>query len=150
MTRDIHEVHSSHSRPEPKAVEKAKILVADDDQSLRELVKDILNGEYLVVEAGDGREAIKQAVEQRPSLILMDILMPFKDGFLACNEIKSHPQTRNIPVMMISGVDSECNKFLASTSGSSGYLAKPFTPEELLRAIDRLLGGHSPSGQSHS
>ncbi len=131
-----------------KTAQKAKILVADDDQSLRELVKDILNGEYLVVEAGDGREAIRQAVEQRPSLILMDILMPFKDGFLACNEIKNDPQTRNIPVMMISGVDSESNKFLASTSGSSGYLAKPFTPEELLKAISRLLGRRGSGSQS--
>jgi CheY-like chemotaxis protein len=139
MALDIHNADTSNSLQERQEREKVKIVVADDDQCVRQLVKEILSEEYFVIEARDGREAIRQAIEQKPALVLLDVLMPVKDGLLACNEIKNHPQTRHIPVMMISGVDSESNKFLASTSGSSGYLAKPFTPDELLRAIARLL-----------
>ncbi len=119
--------------------EKKEILVADDEPSMRLLVKSILSGSYTVIEAADGQEAVEAAMHQQPALILMDILMPRKDGLQACYEIKANLATKEIPVVMLTAVDQELNKKLCAELGADQYLTKPFSPKDLLDTVDQFL-----------
>ena len=118
---------------------RKSILITDDEASIRMLVKSILGNEYVVIEADNGQKAIEVAQSQHPALILIDILMPEKDGLQACHEIKANLATREIPVVMLTAIDLEMNKKLSADLGADGYMTKPFTPEELLNTVDRFL-----------
>jgi CheY-like chemotaxis protein len=118
---------------------KAKILIVDDDENVRSLVESILGSDYIVVKASNGREANRIACRQKPDLILLDVIMPSMDGLLTCGQLKANPETQQIPIVMISGIDSESHKFLASASGSSGFVRKPFTSEQLLAAVRKFI-----------
>ena len=83
---------------------KSKILIVDDEPKIRLLVSNLLGKNYKVIEAGDGEEAIGIARRQRPDLILMDIMMPKLDGYTACHALKTHPETKVIPVIMLTGI----------------------------------------------
>jgi putative two-component system response regulator len=120
--------------------ERKKILIADDEESIRLLVKSILGNDYTLIEACNGQEAVRAAINEKPDLVFMDVLMQEKDGILACSEIKNNPETKDIPVIMMSGIDSQSNRFLAATSGSSGYIDKPFTPQDLMNAVQKFTG----------
>jgi len=119
---------------------RKKILVTDDEESIRLLVSNMLGKDYIVLGASDGREAVDMARSQQPDLILMDILMPKMDGYTACNKIKKDPITRTIPVVMLSAVDHELNVKLSQEMGANGYITKPFTPRDLLDTVKRFLG----------
>ena len=121
--------------------EKKKILIADDEVSIRLLVRSILSGIYTVIEMPDGQEAVEAAQKHKPALILMDILMPKKDGLQACYEIKSNPATKTIPVVMLTAIDQELDRQLCADLGAAQYITKPFSPQELLDKIDQLLKG---------
>lgn len=119
--------------------EKKKILIADDEPSIRLLVRSILSYNYTVIEAADGQEAVEAALKHKPALILMDILMPKKDGLQALYEIKTNLATKTIPVVMLTAVDQELDRKLCADMGADQYITKPFSPQELLDTIDRLL-----------
>jgi len=118
---------------------RRRILVTDDEASIRLLVRSILGNEYAVIEAGNGQKAVEVAQSQHPALILMDVLMPEKDGLQACYEIKANLATKDIPVVMLTAIDLEMNKKLAANWGADGYMTKPFTPQELLDAVTQFL-----------
>lgn len=119
--------------------QKKEILIVDDEPSIRLLVRSVLSNDYAVIEASDGQEAIEAAQEHRPALILMDIFMPNKDGLQACFEIKANPTTKAIPVLMLTAIDYELDRKLSAEMGAAQYITKPFSPQELLDAIARLL-----------
>jgi putative two-component system response regulator len=121
--------------------EKKKILVADDEASIRLLVRSILSGTYTVIEAADGQEAVEEARKHNPALVLMDIVMPEKDGLQACYEIKCDLATEAIPVVMLTAIDQELDKKLSADMGADGYITKPFSPQELLDTIAVMLKG---------
>jgi len=112
--------------------DKQKILIADDELYIRLLVKDILEPEFTVVEASNGEEAVSTARAEQPDLVLMDILMPKLDGYTACYAIKNSEQTKDIPVVMLTGVGHELNRQLSQEMGATSYITKPFNPEDLL------------------
>jgi len=116
---------------------KQKILVADDELYIRLLVKDILEPEFTVLEASNGEEAVSTAYAEKPSLVLMDILMPGLDGYTACYAIKNNESTRDIPVVMLTGVGHELNRQLSKEMGATDYMTKPFNPEKLLEKVRR-------------
>ncbi len=116
-----------------------KILIADDESGIRLLVRSMLAKDYTVLGATDGRQAIDIAREQKPDLILMDIMMPDIDGYTACLAIKSDPATEAIPVVMLTGVGHELNKKLSQRFGADDYITKPFRLQELLDVVNRLL-----------
>lgn len=118
---------------------RKKILITDDEENIRLLVRNMLGKDYIVLGASDGREAIDMAHTQQPDLILMDIMMPKMDGYTACSAIKKDPATRAIPVVMVSAIGHELNVKLGQEMGASGYITKPFEPRDLLDAIDRCL-----------
>ena len=118
---------------------KRKVLVVDDEASIRLLVRAILSDNYRVIEAADGQEAVKAAQSQQPALILMDILMPGKDGLQACYDIKANLATRAIPVVMLTALDLELNRKLSVDLNADGYISKPFSPQELRDTVARFL-----------
>jgi len=118
---------------------KKKILIADDEPSIRLLVSGMLSEDYTVLEANDGAEAIDVINLQRPDLILMDIMMPYLDGYTACSRLKANEETKGIPVIMLTGVGHELNKKLSQETGADGYITKPFSLPELREKIGELL-----------
>ena len=117
-----------------------KILIADDEPSVRSLVKKLLGKSYIVLEANDGEEAVNMALNQKPDLILMDILMPKMDGLTACYAIKTNQATKAIPVVMLTAVDYELNKKLSrDIIGAHGYITKPFNSQDLMKTIGQFL-----------
>jgi CheY-like chemotaxis protein len=119
-----------------------KILIADDEETVRALVKKLLSKEYTVLEADNGEEAVKVAVNQKPDLILMDILMPKMDGLTACYAIKRNQATKGIPVIMLTAVDYELNRKLSQdVMGAQGYITKPFNSQALMDLIAKFLAG---------
>ena len=118
---------------------KKKILIADDEPSIRLLIATILGVNYDVTEAKDGQEAVDIATQEKPDLILLDIMMPNVDGYTACTIIKTNPETMSIPVVMLTGVGYELNRRLAEKVGSDAYVTKPFTRQDLLAIVGRLL-----------
>lgn len=77
---------------------------------------------------------------ERPNLILMDVVMPQRNGFQACRELKGIAAYARIPVVMVSSKKNESDKFWAQQQGADGYVTKPFTSEELLGAVNKLVG----------
>ena len=120
-------------------MDKKKILVADDELNIRSLVTKLLNKDYIVIEATNGQEAVNIAKEQKPDLILMDLMMPGIDGYTACSIIKADQTTQSIPVVMLTGVGHELNKKLASETGAAEYITKPFQLQDLLDTIGKFL-----------
>ncbi|MDM7998521.1 MAG: response regulator [Dehalococcoidia bacterium] len=114
---------------------KTTVLIVDDDEGIRLMVRRMLSEDYTVVEAADGDEAVALTRQHRPNLVLMDILMPGKDGYSACHEIKTDPETKSIPVVMVSAIGHKLNERLSAEVGADGYITKPFSIERLLQAI---------------
>ena len=118
-----------------------KVLIADDEAGIRLMVVRMLGEDYTVLEAADGEEAVELARLHKPSLVLMDILMPGKDGYSACHEIKTDPETKSIPVVMVSAIGHKLNARLSAEVGADGYITKPFSVEGLLKAIGKYAPG---------
>jgi len=117
-----------------------KVLVVDDEVSVRMFVKKALAKDYIVIEATNGEEAVSLAYTEKPAIILMDIMMPDVDGLSACHAIKKSFATRNIPIIMLTGVSYELNRRLSiEVMGADDYMTKPFSPDELREAITRCL-----------
>ena len=120
-------------------MEKEKVLVVDDEENIRRLLRSMLGNKYIVLEAKDGKAAIDIVRSQRPDIILMDIMMPNMDGYTACHTIKRDPATKMIPVIMVTAVGQELNKKLAQEMGADGYITKPFSSQVLLDTVNRFL-----------
>ncbi|MBM4444064.1 MAG: response regulator [Chloroflexi bacterium] len=117
----------------------ARILVADDEPDIRLMVTRMLGKDYLVLEAANGNQAVSLARLHKPDLVLMDIMMPEKDGYSACAAIKSDPDTKCIPVIMVTGIDHQLNIKLSEEMGADGYITKPFSLDELLNVVTRYV-----------
>ena len=120
-------------------MEKKKVLVVDDEENVRHLVRSILGKENIVLEARDGQVAVDMARSQEPDFILMDIMMPNMDGYTACHTIKKDPMTKAIPVVMLTALGQELNVKLGQEMGADGYITKPFSSQVLVDTISRFL-----------
>jgi DNA-binding response OmpR family regulator len=115
-----------------------KILIVDDEELIRKVIKEYLVNEgYEVDEAIDGDDAVKKALVNNYNLIIMDIMMPNKDGYQACKEIKSHKA--NIPFIMLSARGEEFDKLIGFDLGIDDYVTKPFSPKELVARVKAIL-----------
>jgi len=120
---------------------EAKILVVDDSPTeLQLMVEPLLTRGYQVITATNGIEALEAVARELPQLILLDILMPGKNGFQVCRHLKSDPATRDIKIMFVSSKNQESDRFWGLKQGADEYLSKPFTEETLLSRISELLG----------
>jgi two-component system, OmpR family, alkaline phosphatase synthesis response regulator PhoP len=119
---------------------KKKVLIVDDEPVIRRLVYGIMINDYTVIEAPSGEEAVKLACNEKPDIILMDIMMPGMDGMSACLKIKQDRTIKNTPVVMLSAIGYELNKKLSQDiAGASAYITKPFSRQELLNTVGQLL-----------
>lgn len=119
---------------------KAKILVADDDPAIQELVR--LNLEmqgYQVIIASNGVETVRKALSERPDLIILDVLMPEMDGYEVMRLLKNSEETSNIPIIVLTAYASDAGALVSWMEGAEGYLAKPFNPDELLMLVEMVL-----------
>ena len=115
------------------------VLIADDEENVRQLVRKVLSEDYIVLEAENGEVAVDIARTHKPDLILMDVIMPKLDGYAACHAIKTDKATKGIFVVMLTGLGHAINKKLAKEMGANGYMTKPFSPRDLLKAIGEFL-----------
>ncbi len=113
------------------------ILVVDDSPTVRKLISSKLEKSgHEVFCAVDGMDALSKLGEVLPDLILLDITMPRMDGYQVCKLIRSNAETKDIPIVMISGKDGFFDKVRGRMAGTTGYITKPFGPETLMKALD--------------
>lgn len=116
-----------------------KLLVIDDSDQIRWFLKHVFTKEYQILEARNGEEGIQVAFKEEPDLVLCDVMMPVKDGFETCKEIKNNPQTAQIPVVMLTAkVESE-DVITGIEAGADDYITKPFDVEILRSKINSLM-----------
>jgi twitching motility two-component system response regulator PilG len=117
----------------------SKVLVIDDSNTIRRSAEIFLRqGGYEVVLAEDGFDALAKVNDHDPTLIFCDILMPRLDGYQTCAIIKRNPRFAHVPVIMLSSKDGLFDKARGRMVGSEEYLTKPFTKEQLLRAVEQF------------
>jgi two-component system alkaline phosphatase synthesis response regulator PhoP len=128
-----------------KAKKMAKILVVDDDPDMVEVMKVALeSASHKVVVAYNGQQGVDKARSQKPDAIILDIMMPVKDGFVTCKELKDDPSCRDIPILVLTGVSehfahSRYAKSMGLDLDAEDYIDKPVDPKTLLARLDRLL-----------
>ena len=121
-----------------------RILIAEDDLILRELLTEWARAfGYEAVAVQNGRAALAAVASQPPTLLLCDIGLPGLNGFEVCRRLKADPATRQIPVLLITGIGEEY-RHAGIEAGADDFLNKPFPPAELRARIQALLGGHRP------
>lgn len=131
--------------------EKIKILLVDDDWDFVEATRMLLESKYKVVVAYTGDEGLKKAGEEKPDLIILDIIMPTKDGFMVCEELKKDKQLSEIPVMLLTSLASRMAESTVSvtealTTEAEDYVDKPVSPEELFQHVEKLLSKRPHKG----
>jgi len=116
-----------------------KVLIVDDIRTDVRLIADVLRPQgYDCIQASNGTEALERARAERPDLILLDIVMPGQDGFATCRQLKRDPRTRDIPVVFVSSKNGDSDRFWGRKQGAADYLAKPFTPSDLVAMVKRF------------
>ena len=117
-----------------------KILVVDDSPTELNLVTSALKTKgYQVISATDGEEALSKAVDEKPDLIVLDIILPKKNGFQVCRQLKTAPDTQDIKIVLLSSKSQDTDRFWGLKQGADEYVTKPFEDEDLLSQIARLL-----------
>lgn len=125
-------------RPRPVGTVE-RILIADDNADIREYMGRLLRDRYEVMAVPDGEAALRTAIEERPSLILSDIMMPGLAGFSLVRELRSRPETSTIPVILLSARAGEESRVEGLDAGADDYLVKPFSARELLARVSTHL-----------
>jgi len=124
---------------------KIKVLLVDDDQDFVEATKMVLESKpYEVIVAYNGDEALAKARKEKPDLIILDVIMPVKDGFTAAEQLKKDPELKHIPVIMLTSFSQKVGETSISvgqgmTLDTEDYIDKPVTPQELLQRVEKLI-----------
>ncbi len=119
-----------------------KILVVEDTEDNRQILRDLLGmAGYEMVEAHDGAQGVAMAAEHRPDLILMDIQMPVLDGYEATRRIKADPALAAIPIVAVTSYALSGDEQKARDAGCNDYIAKPYSPRQMLAKVREILGG---------
>ena len=117
---------------------QGKILIVEDSPTDMRLVTNALQGTGRdIITATDGEEAIVKARKEHPSLVLLDVVLPRKNGFQVCRDLKNSPETKDIPVILITSKTQDSDRFWGMKQGACEYLTKPYANEELLAAVNR-------------
>jgi DNA-binding response OmpR family regulator len=124
-----------------------KILAVDDHNHIVRLIQVNLSKEFSVATAGDGEEGLEKAKLEKPDLIILDVIMPRKDGFAMLRELKEDPALRGVPVIMLTVKAQNADIVRGLHEGAAYYLPKPFHPSELQALVRRVLAGEPPEDE---
>ena len=119
--------------------DRPTILVVDDNSDLREFIGTLLQGEYRIIKASDGKEALDKATRELPDLVVSDVMMPVMDGLELCKSLKGQFSTSHIPVILLTAKSLEEQRAEGYDSGADAYISKPFSEKVLLSRIGNLL-----------
>jgi twitching motility two-component system response regulator PilH len=118
----------------------AKILIADDSLAELQIFQQTLQSMgHTIMTVMDGEAAEEKLKSEKIDLIILDVIMPKKNGFQVCRDIKSSERLKNIPVIMVTSKDQESDKFWGMKQGADEYLIKPFQPEDLQKAVKKYI-----------
>lgn len=118
----------------------AKVLVVDDVAVDLNRMADIVKGMgHIAIPASDGEEAIAKTQSEKPDLILLDIVIPKKNGFQVCRELREDPAVANIPIVMVTSKNQDNDKFYGLKQGANDYIPKPYTEDALKNVIRKYL-----------
>jgi len=137
-----HRSDDDTQRPEKKPTGGVKtvVLVVEDDADIRELVRLHLEQEgFEVVEAADGRRALDLVRTRRPALVILDLMLPEVPGLEVCRALRAAEETAAVPVLMLTARTDEIDRVLGFEMGADDYVAKPFSPRELMARVKALL-----------
>jgi twitching motility two-component system response regulator PilH len=116
-----------------------KVLIVDDSQAEVHLMQSMLQqGGFHSVGISDSTKIEEAIDDERPNVILLDVVMPRRNGFQACRDLKSQLTYSNIPVILVTSKTTPSDRYWGEQQGANGYVAKPFTPDELLNAVKRF------------
>ena len=132
----------------PTAVHQKTVLIVEDEEDIQILLDYNLREQgYSILQATDGEEGLLQAIEYHPDLILLDWMLPLLSGMEVLRQLRAHPDTRDIPVIMLTAKGEEADRLRGLDGGADDYITKPFSPAELLARARALLrrttGGHT-------
>lgn len=114
----------------------ATVLVVEDTQSEMELISSYLRDSgYTVISANDAKDALVKAEEQKPDVVVSDVVMPGMSGLELCRSLKKNAVTQKLPVVICTSKNQELDRLWAMKQGADAYVIKPFTKEELVRAV---------------
>jgi DNA-binding response OmpR family regulator len=120
--------------------EKPLLLIADDDPELMGiLIKRLQAEEYEFITASDGQKAVEMIRAEKPDAVILDVMMPRKNGWEVLKEIRKDESTKETPVLMLTGIGSSLNEMTSPLYGADAYLDKPFNFSELIFKIKRML-----------
>jgi len=137
----IEETVTSNLKETTKAssTDRAKILVVDDDPVVRRIILELLNNRYTVVLASTGVQLPDLLQRHTPHLVILDVMLPWVNGFELCRIIKTHAQGKDTPVLFLTSCKEKDDLLTGREVGASGYLTKPFYAKDLYREVERLL-----------
>lgn len=119
---------------------KHKVMVIDDEREITDIIQAFLtNAGYIVEIENSSVAALDKAKTFKPDIILLDIMMPFMDGYDVCSRIKKDPQTSHIPVLFLTGKDAKDDAGMSFKSGGDLFIKKPFSCERLLNMVKMVL-----------
>ena len=132
-------------------MDKKKILIIDDSPTVQRLIEMILSSQrYQVILASDGEEGIAKAQSERPSVILVDFVMPKMNGFQGCKILKEDPGLSDTPIILVTSKGDKVGSKFVDVLGITEYFAKPFQPEELLAKIREVIDRKKPAAAAPS
>ena len=116
------------------------ILVVEDSPTyLRQITRLLQKNDYVIISAMDGEEALEKAIREHPDLIVLDIILPKKNGFQVCRQLKTSPDTQDIKIIMLTSKSQDSDRFWGLKQGADEYLTKPLDDDQLITNVAELL-----------
>ncbi len=125
---------------------KTILVVEDSPTYLRQITQLLQNNGYSTISAIDGEEALEKAIGEHPDLIVLDIILPKKNGFQVCRQLKTSPDTKDIKIIMLTSKSQDSDRFWGLKQGADEYLTKPLDDDQLITNVAELLQMKSKPG----
>ena len=125
-----------------------RIMVVEDSPTYQRQIAGLLQSQgYQTITAMDGEEALEKALREDPTLIVLDVILPKKNGFQVCRQLKTSPTTQNIKILMLTSKSQDSDRFWGLKQGADEYMTKPFDEEELMTTVTNLLNNNPQTNE---